>query len=193
MVRGSRWGRVARGCAAASLAIIAAAVSHTAAGGAAPTVFALAVSLVIAGMLCTILAGAALSWVRLSVSIGVSQFLFHGLFSGLGAPVAVTHVHGATSVLPDAAAAHHDGSMWLAHTAAGLATLVVYRYGEQAFWGLGLTAALLFARLVAALVPVEASPAPAVPVHATATLPRLAAVLLSSISHRGPPLAARTA
>lgn len=192
MRMGSRWGRVLRGWSAASFAIIAAAVSHTAAGGAAPTVFSLAVSLVIAGMLCTILAGAAVSWVRLTVSIGVSQFLFHGLFSGLGTPVSVEHVHGAATMIPDAAATpHHDGSMWLAHAAAGLATLVAFRYGESAFWGLAATATLLFARLIGVFVPVEPSPAPAVAFHATATLPRLAAVLLSSMSHRGPPLAAR--
>ena len=73
MRMGSRWGRVVRGWSAASFAIIAAAVSHTAAGGPAPTIFALGASLVIAGMLCTILAGAALSWVRLTVSIGVAS------------------------------------------------------------------------------------------------------------------------
>ena len=188
----SRWGRVARGWAVASFATVTAAVSHGIAGGASPTIFAIAVSLVLSGTVATLLAGRSLSLVRVALSIGISQVLFHGLFSGLGAPTAVGHAHGSIGQADAVAGAPHD-TMWLAHVVAGLITFVVYRYGETAFWGIARIAALAFALLVRVLVPVVPAPTRAARSDSGVVVPRVARVQLSSMRHRGPPLAVRAA
>lgn len=188
MRMGSRWGRVARGWSAAAFATTVAAVSHTLAGGLAPSVFGIVASLVISGLVGTALAGSRLSSLRLAATMAISQLLFHGLFSSLGAPVTLTHAHAAMPIGLDAPAHHHAGTMWLAHAAAGLIAFLAYRFGEAAFFGLATTAALLLARLTRVLVPVVV----------TASRVRLAAIdarpsyliplVTSSLSRRGPPL-----
>lgn len=202
----SRWARVARGLTAAAFAVFVAAFSHIAVGGPAPSPFAVAVSLVISGMLCTILAGRTRSLWRLAFAVGVSQFLFHGLFSGLGAPgaaahqiaaahemgaahqVAVAHQMG-TMTMDAPAAAHHDAlAMWLAHVVAGVITIVALRYAGTAFWGVADTARLLFAHLVGLLVPVIPAPRPLAAIAGSSFLPRDLALLLSPMRHRGPPM-----
>jgi hypothetical protein len=189
----SRWGRVARGWAAATFATVTAAVSHGIAGGAPPTVFAVAVSLLLSGMVATLLTRRSLSLASAALSIGVSQLFFHGLFSSLGAPAAIGHAHGIAPGLADASASASHGAMWLAHLAAGLATIVVYRFGESAFWGIARIAALAFALLVRVLVPVVPAPSRVTRRASAVLVPRLARVQLSSMRHRGPPLAVRAA
>lgn len=185
----SRWARVARGATAAAFAVFVAAFSHTAVGGPAPSVFGIAVSFVISIALCTMLAGRAASLWRLVVSVGVTQFLFHGLFSGLGTPIAAAHDMTAMSVDAAAPAHHHDSpAMWLAHAVAGVITVVALRYSAAAFWGIAATARLLFARLVGVLVPVISSPRAPQAVVDRAFLPRDLTLLLSSMRHRGPPM-----
>ena len=82
--------RLLRGWAAAVVATLLAAGSHTLAGnttgnvpghdaGPAPVVWIL--TLALAGPLCTALAGRSLSWWRLWSAVGSSQLLFHGLYS----------------------------------------------------------------------------------------------------------------
>lgn len=184
----SRWARVARGLTAAGFAVFVAAFSHVAVGGSAPSPFAILVSLVISGMLCTMLTGRTVSAWRLTVSVGVSQLLFHWLFSGLGTPVETQHHMGAMPM--DAAPAmHHDtAAMWLAHAVAGVITIVALRYAGSAFWGVADTARLLFARLTALLVPVIPAPRPTTAVAYRTFVPRDLALLLSSMRHRGPPM-----
>ena len=182
----SRWGRVARGWAAAGFATIVAAVSHTLAGGNTPTFFALAVSVIISGMACTLLAGRTLSFWRLGASVALSQVLFHTVFSGLGTPVAAAHSHA--PALLEAGPSHHDGAMWMAHVGAGLITLAALRYAETAFWGIASTARLFFARLIAAV----ALPEPRVAQRHRialdrAILPRATQRILSPMRYRGPP------
>ncbi len=181
----SRWVRVARGVSAAAVATFVAAFSHWVSGGAAPSWFGVGASFVISVMVCTVLTGRAPSVWRLAVSIGLSQFLFHALFSGLGAPVAVQHDMGAM----DAAPVHlHVGpTMWLAHAVAALVTVIAFRFGEQAFWGVAGTARLILARLLLVVIPVLDVPRPAVAVERR-YLPRDLALLLSSMRHRGPPV-----
>lgn len=184
----TRWARVARGLTAAGFAVFVAAFSHVSVGGQSPTPFAIGVSLVISGALCTMLAGRKLSVARLTIGVGVSQFLFHGLFSGLGLPVAAAHQMAAMTM--DASAPAHDetAAMWLAHTVAAVITIAALRYAGTAFWGVAQTARLLFARLTGVLVPVI----PALPRFAAAAgapfLPRDLALLLSPMRHRGPPM-----
>jgi hypothetical protein len=188
MRMGSRWGRVARGWSAAVFATTVAAVSHTLAGGQAPSVFGVVASLVISGLVGTALAGSRLSAVRLAATMAISQLLFHGLFSSLGAPVTLTHSHAAMPVGLDAPAHHHDGTMWLAHAAAGLIAFLAYRFGEAAFFGLATTAALLLARLTRVLVPVVVTPSRVRVTPIGAQPSYLIPLLSSSVSRRGPPL-----
>jgi hypothetical protein len=181
----SRWARVARGVSAAGFATFVATFSHTLAGGSGASPFGVAVSFVISAMVCTMLTGRGLSLWRLTVSIGLSQFLFHALFSGLGTPVVAEH----SMQSMDIAAPHlHDSStMWLAHAAAALVTVAAFRFGEQAFWGVVNTARLLVARLLVVTAPVLDVPRPVVTVERR-FVPRDLTLLLSSMRHRGPPV-----
>jgi hypothetical protein len=84
--------RLMRGWAAATVATLLAAGSHTLAGstaaghdaGPAPVVWLL--TLALAGPLCTALAGRTLSRWRLWSAVGSSQLLFHGLYSQSAVP-----------------------------------------------------------------------------------------------------------
>lgn len=184
----SRWARVARGTVAATFATFVAAFSHSIAGGSAPSVFGIGVSLILAIALCTLLAGRTLSVWRLAVSVVASQALFHGLFSGLGTPAGMPH-HGADShalhAVVGMGTASSTSTMTLAHLIAALITVIAIRYGESAFWGLGQTFRLLFARLAGILIPLfphtvaVVVPAPVRVLHSQH--------LLSSTSRRGPP------
>lgn len=181
----SRWGRVARGGAAAGFATLTAAVSHTLAGGIPPTMFGMLVSLFLGATVSTVLTGRTLSILRLGLSMGVSQVLFHALFSGLGTPTIVNHEHTATT-LSAIAPTHDHGAMWAAHVIAGVVTLVVFRFAERAYWGLGERARRLITRLVGRLAPVAILRvrmlAPAFPL-----VPVLGARHVSPMRYRGPP------
>lgn len=180
----SRWARVARGVTAAAFATFVAAFSHVLSGGTASW-FGVAASFVISAMVCTVLTGRTLSLLRLAVSVGLSQFLFHALFSGVGTPVVVEHSMSAM----DAAIPHLHAAptMWLAHAAAALVTVVALRFGAQAFWGVAGTARLLLSRLLPVVVPALDVPRPVVAVERR-FVPRDLALLLSSMRHRGPPV-----
>lgn len=188
----SRWARVARGWAAAAFATFVAAFTHALGGGATPSAFGILASLVLSGMLCSLLAGRTLSLWRLSVSVALSQVLFHGLFVSLGTPIPVAaSMRDMAGGMPMDAAplAHHAGaSMWLAHVVAGLLTLVAFRYAEQAFWGIADTARLALARLTSLAVPVLATPRASVMLPETRELPSFLTHLMHSMSHRGPPV-----
>lgn len=102
----ARGARFARGWIAATAATSIAAFSHVLAGGAVPAAAVLLLSLVLSGLVCTVLAGKTLltgkalhaggplSLWRLSAGVLFSQALFHGLFSM--APVGMTTGPGAT-------------------------------------------------------------------------------------------------
>lgn len=181
----SRWTRVARGTAAASVATFVAALSHSISDGRGPSLFGVGASLVISILVCTMLAGRTLSTWRLVVSIGLSQFLFHTLFSGLGMPVALQHDMNSMDVtLPHV---HSGTTMWLAHAVAAVVTIVAFRFGEQSFWGVIATARLLLDRLVVIVIPALDIPRPVVAVDGHFA-PRDLTLLLSSMRHRGPPV-----
>jgi hypothetical protein len=183
----SRWARVARGWSAAAFATIVAAVSHTLAGGQAPSVFGLVVSLVLSATACTLLAGRTVSLLRLTVSIGLSQILFHALFSGLGSPVAAEHVHGTMTMLDVTPMPGHAGGMWLGHIAAGLVTIVAFRNAETAFWGLAGSARLALGRLLPVVPEAIVRWTQPRPLELT-WIPRELREVLSTMRHRGPPL-----
>lgn len=184
----SRWWRVARGATAAASATFVAAFSHTIAGGRPPSAFGVAVSLVLSVALCTMLTGRTVALWRLVVSVGVSQFLFHGLFSGLGTPVPAAHEMAAMGVDAAAPAHHNTPAMWLAHALAAVITILALRYAGSTFWGVADTARLLLARLVSVVVPVTPGPHPRTPAVGSSFLPRDLSLLLSPMRHRGPPM-----
>lgn len=139
----SRRPALLRGFAASAVAIFVALAGHVTAGGAMPGPLGIVVPWVLSFMVCVLLAGRRLSVIRLSISVAVSQFLFHTLFvlgtitpSGVVAP----HVHGAPLVLPAAGAVPDavvaDGMMWIGHVVAALLTIAALHRGERLLLGL---------------------------------------------------------
>ena len=185
---GTRWARVGRGTLAAALATFVAALSHVAAGGGTPPVFGIAVSLVISAMICTTLAGRTPSLLRLTVSVALSQVLFHALFSGLGTPVVAQHDMTTMAVDAVATHTHTPSTMWLAHAVAGFFTVVALRYAESAYWGVSGTARLLLARLLPVVLPRLGTAHSAAVRVVRRFIPRDLELLLSPMRHRGPPL-----
>lgn len=108
----ARGARFARGWIAATAATSIAAFSHVLAGGAIPAAAVLLLSLVLSGLVCTLLAGKGLltgkplSLWRLSAGVLFSQTLFHGLFSM--APAGMT---AGTAAGPAATMAHDMARM----------------------------------------------------------------------------------
>jgi len=202
---GSRWARVCRGMLASTTAIFVAALFHVAGGGAAPGPVALALSLAFATLASIALTARRLSLWRLIAAVGLSQFLFHALFSlGEGsarftAPGGMGHLHAGmrlvmtSGMMPTAHASDLSPSMWLTHASAVLVTVLALRFGEQSFWGLFRTARVRVARaadrLVALPVPVRSAVVPV----ATAEPARLRdlGLPLARLRHRGPPALAR--
>jgi hypothetical protein len=196
----TRWARFARGWLAAVFSTLVAAASHTLAGGESPSVVSLAIALAFAGIVCIALTGKTVSLSRLAVAVLLSQAAFHTLFSTMTAPAGSPppagiggHDHGATVVMlaGGATGTHHsEGWMWLGHAAAALVTIVTLRYGEGAFWRVRGIAAL-FVRTVLAAVPVVPLLPRIIrrpPVVWHLFVPRICAVLRSSLGLRGPPV-----
>jgi hypothetical protein len=209
----ARWATVTRGLLAASFATFVAALFHVAGGGADPSALAIVVSLTFSGLACIALAGRRLSRARLSISVALSQLIFHALFS-LGQPGVILvsthgirHIHDGTQmammgdglsvagvqgmqgmqglqdVIPD------TPLMWVSHIAAALVTIVAISRGEKA-----IRAVCALARIVAArLVPIqEATPLPLRRSVTTQPFARRLALpnrvrFLGRMRHRGPP------
>ncbi|MGO4534976.1 hypothetical protein [Leifsonia sp. 2MCAF36] len=203
---GSRWARLTRGMLASGVAIFVAALFHVAGGGAAPGPIALALSMAFATLGSVVLTARRLSLWRLTATVGLSQFLFHALFSlGQGgarfaAPEGMAHLHvGAhltlvAGAMPAGAmpAAHGTAlspSMWMTHATAVLITVVALRFGERAFWGLFDTARVRIAGAVDRLVVVPVAVAPSVtpPAADEPTRLRDLGLPLARLRHRGPP------
>ncbi|MGP9501175.1 hypothetical protein ACT3TS_03050 [Specibacter sp. AOP5-B1-6] len=190
-----------RGWIGAIVSTTVAAASHVLAGGHSPVALILVLSLVLSGLVCTILAGRLLSLWRLMVGVLLSQALFHGLFNlGVPAstsPVASGHnghsVHQMAEALQGVQAAapvmdHSSPLMWLSHILAAVFTVAVLRHGETVFVGL-LDALRLRVKPLLKLVRVpaaEAAPAPipgAWPVRVLSSM----GIPCSVMRYRGPP------
>lgn len=205
----SRGARVARGFAAAGVATLVAALFHMAGGGEAPSAVALTLSLVFSSLAGIVLVGRRVALWRVTLSVAVSQFLFHALFtlspsaSFSGMPMG-GHLHAGMhlTLVPGAAAAAdsatgaptflgEDVGMWLAHAAAAALTIAVLLHGERTLLAV---ARFTFFRLrrfvdrVAAVTPVApgrvSTPIDTVP----ATL-HGAEALIGALRRRGPPRA----
>ena len=201
--RGGRGARVARGACAAGLSTGVALASHVLAGAPAPGALGVAVPLLLATAACIVLAGVRLSVVRLSLSVLVSQVLFHTLFVVGTVPAGTTVVPSAggvghlghdTAVVVSGAAVHphHGGGwMWLAHAVAAAGTVLALRHGERALAHLVRIASTVGVGLaprgvVVQVVPVRRRPVP-LAWGQPAVRPALAA-LTGPVARRGPPV-----
>lgn len=197
----TRWARFARGWIAAIVATLVSALFHVASGGEAPAALGVLLALAFSGMACVLLAGTALSLWRLSLSVTLSQFLFHALFALGAAPaaspgIAPPHEHHLTHIAVGALASgdSHQHAllmagpwMWAGHAAAVVVTVLLLRHGERRFWSLCDHAALQVTRCLAAPSPAPLHVAAARPVTEYAQLLRDLGVLLGRMRHRGPP------
>ncbi|MDQ0425618.1 MULTISPECIES: hypothetical protein [Cellulomonas] len=203
--------RLTRGLGAAIASTLVALVSHVTAGGALPGPLGVVVPLVFSFTVCSVLAGVRMRWMRLSVSVAVSQLMFHVLFvlgattPGTTSSSAVGHAghHGADAAgllagtaEPVAHLAHASAGMWVAHALAGVVTVLALRHGEVV--AARIAAVLLrFARRLLVLLPrptsVVARPAAAAIVVADGPVRRVLLLALGGVTRRGPPLAGRPA
>lgn len=186
-------------------------LSHSIADGRPAPLLGILLTLVFAVPLCVALAGRELSWIRLSLAVGLSQFVFHGLLligitdptalpgaadaavaaSAQGAHAAHTAqalLPGIASVGPAAHAAHASAGMWIAHLIGAAVTVAALGAGEQV-----LRALLdLFGwdRLLQVLSWVPSPQRTAVRIAAAwrFTAPKL--VVLTEMRLRGPPIPA---
>jgi len=203
--------QLARGAAAAAVALFLAAFSHGAAAGEAPGGPGLALSAFVALAVSVALVGRRSSPLRVVLATAASQLVFHLLFSvgaGAGGAGALLRVsgdahHPSVTVLPDAAAGsaasstavvghgHTDAAMLLGHVLAWLATVAYLLAVEAAAW----RALRRAARAVLVRAVDEASALAAIPVPAGPLVRPLARdrarlrgrQLVAQLRHRGPP------
>ncbi|MFS2279434.1 hypothetical protein V2S04_01275 [Microbacterium sp. OR21] len=192
-MRSSRRVRLLRGFAGASISTFVALASHVWVGGQMPGMLGIAVPWLLSFMLCTLLSGIRLSATRLTVSVLLSQALFHALFVlGAISPRGgiAPHVHGPL-VLPSEGAAllvPENAGMWLAHGVAALVTVLALHRGERLLQALTAVASAVvdwLSRVVVAPV------LPAAPLRlrwVVRAAPRRAEPRLAGLRRRGPPL-----
>ena len=206
----SRGARVARGFAAASVATLVAALFHMAGGGLAPSALALTLSVVFSSLGSIALVGKRVAAWRLTLSVLVSQFLFHALFtlspsatfSGmpadghLHAGMHLTLVPGSTPAtsapgMTMPAMIFGDSPwMWLSHAAAALLTIAALLHGERTLLAVARFAFFVLGRFVdrvAAVRPALQRRVSRPVVEAPRALRRLDPVL-DGRRRRGPPM-----
>jgi hypothetical protein len=192
-VRSSRKIRLLRGFAGASISTFVALASHVWVGGQMPGMLGVAVPWLLSFMLCTLLAGIRLSATRLSISVLLSQALFHTLFV-LGAITPrggiAPHVHGALVLPADGAAVivPEDAGMWIAHGVAALITVLALHRGERLLQALAAVASAVVAWLSRVVVVPALPDAPVRPRWAVRAAPSRAEPRLAALRRRGPPL-----
>jgi hypothetical protein len=207
----TRWTRVARGSLAALVSTFVAAFSHAVAGGNSPSVAAASLAIAFSTIACVALAGRGLSYWRIGVSVMVSQFFFHTLFSLIATPPAqasgaahgtASGAHGAHDMAamlapaPGAASGASaigvDVAMVASHVLAAAVTFAAIAWGERAIRGTMSATLLRVTRFSALLVPTIVVPgrAPRLGRVRRIDAPAMLEVLRASVWHRGPPLAA---
>jgi len=160
--------RTLRGAVAAAFSTFVALLSHVAGGGTMPGLIGIVVPLVFSTLVCVLLAGKRLSLVRLSLSVAVSQMLFHTLFilgTANGSSVVSSpsgHLSHGAPVTLDAASLPmvHDGhaGMWIAHVVAALVTIVALHRAETLLSAIAAVKEFVLARLVPAVLAAPGSP-----------------------------------
>lgn len=180
--------RTLRGAAAAWVATVVAATSHTLAGGGAPAPALIGVIGVLAWPVGIALVGRRLSAWRVASAALTSQLLFHAAFAltaGADPAASAGHTHhGATAVLAGPASFSLDAPMVLAHLIAAVATVAGLYGGERMLRALGRGIRSLVRRAVARV----ARPLAARQVTTPAPVGvRPLRAVLSDLSRRGPP------
>ncbi|RUQ98117.1 hypothetical protein [Labedella endophytica] len=193
----SRVSRVLAGLVAASFSTFVALLSHVSGGGVVPGVVGVVLPLVLSVLVCVALAGRRLGLVRLSLSVVISQVLFHTLFvlgasGGVSATDQASH-HGSVALTtagpPDHAAGHTSPVMWVAHVVAASATIAALRHADVILSRLGDIARFVadfVARLTLVLIPAASGPTRA-PLARVVRRVRAATRSVGTISRRGPP------
>lgn len=193
----TRWARVARGTAAATVSLFVAAFAHSLAGGGLPGVAGVSLCIIFSVIACTALVGRRMPLTRLAASIAVSQAMYHWLFGALGSSAVqpagtLGHVHDAPIDFGPLAAAghpHNHDDMLFAHIVAAIVTFGLLAYGERNV-GAAVRAARSF---VLSLIPRFAdAPLACAPTRISAqgvrvTVPRRRRVDHSGLRYRGPP------
>lgn len=193
--------RVLRGSSAAVFATFVALLSHVAGGGQVPGALGVVAPLVLSTAACVLLAGRRLTLLRTTLSVVVSQVLFHTLFVLGTAPRTAQHpgamahgTHGSAAtvdLVTGATASHHtDVGMWSAHLAAGLVTIAAFQRAGSLLAALAGVREFVFVRLIRRAL-TDAPPTRPTRVE-TAIEPRLAHPLgfhPETTALRGPPLA----
>ncbi|GAA2445025.1 hypothetical protein [Agromyces soli] len=200
--------QLARGAAAAAVALFLAAFSHGAAAGEAPGGPGLALSAFVALAVSVALVGRRSSPLRVVLATAASQLVFHLLFSvgaGAGGAGALLRVsgdahHPTVTALPDASGAtaapllghgHTDAAMLLGHVLAWLATVAYLLAVEAAAWrALRRTARAVLVRAVDEASALAAIPVPAGPLVRPLARDRArlrGRQLVAQLRHRGPP------
>ena len=193
----SRGVRVGRGVAAASVATLLAGLSHTIGGGAVPLGPGAALAYAFAVLVCIGLAGRRFSTWRLGASVVVSQLAYHALFAVTGGSAATSAPeHHLSAAAMSADLAHimptmtgGDSAMWIAHAAAAALTILALRRGElavRAIAGVVIAVVRTLSFQLPRVVPVVVGRLRA---SVTRVVSHDAEVLLSSMRHRGPPVA----
>lgn len=188
--------RTVRGAAAATIATLFAAVSHTVGGGAPPSALLMLSVSVLLTPLAVLLAGRATRFASIAATVGVTQIAFHALFEVTGpqhAPPALVglHQHGALDPAVLAPlhpsighAAHSDALMLVAHSCAAIVTALLLWRGEMLLRSIGQWVHAVLRR--AQTLPLVNAPLRAALVDAAA-LPALSRIRFSDLCRRGPP------
>lgn len=196
--------RAVRGLVAAVFATFVALFSHIIGGGATPGTLGIAVPLVFSAFVCVLLAGRRLSLFRLTLSVAVSQFLFHTLFmlgtvQGVASsPAMGGHaMHGApivldAAVMPMSHGTNTGSGMWVTHGIAALVTVAVIHWAEKLLAAVAAVKEFVLAQLVpggqVALADVAAPVNPArLPVQGRVPLLRPLGMYPATLALRGPP------
>lgn len=180
--------RTVRGAAAAWVATIVAATSHTLGGGGAPAPVLVAVVGILAWPIGIALVGRRLSVWQLGAAVAASQLLFHVAFAvaaGADPAAAAGHVHhlslggggSAVAIVPDAA-------MLIAHAVAAVATLCGLYGAERMLRALGRGIRSVLQRAEVTLRTPRAMVRHTTGASASASH---GGVVLSDLSRRGPP------
>lgn len=185
--------RTLRGAAAAWVATVVAATSHTLAGGGAPAPALVGVIGILAWPVGIALVGRRLSPGRVGSAVVAAQLLFHTAFAATAGvaseagPAGVSgHAHHTALVAAGTgpAAFAVDAPMAIGHLLAAAVTVAGLYYGERMLRALGRGIRSLFARRVVHVLPTI----PAVRALEPVLLPTLpSGVVLSDLSRRGPP------
>lgn len=191
----ARWQRVIRGILAASVSVFVAEFAHVAAGGRAPAVAGVALTLAFSVLVCVALSGRRLARVRIAASVILSQAAFHLLFDlfgtghssvvspgmQMGGPVAISPlVGGSASAIPD------DG-MWVAHGIAAATTIVALLWGERAARSVVSCAVVFFTRALRLGALPVLGPRPVRADSSAVALGSVLPFLTLGLRHRGPP------